>query len=243
MLTDPTTLYALARQIYTKENVDWLESTKTHIIISRDWVINPERLEAVLSASESQPVRFIPHRVGVGYEGGGYFFPIYDPSGGLPMAQLRWSKPSLHKSIKTSFIGNASELEGPKWCGMSPSNVRQIIQQKELLLVEGPFDRMACQIALDSNYPVLSLFGCHLTLHHIQDLQILGVNKVKIMFDDDNSGNAAYQTLKNQRLPFRISKLKSPAADPSDCLKDEKTFRTLTNLLRNECHLTERSQK
>jgi hypothetical protein len=235
MLTEPVMLYSATRKVYLNEKVDWADSTKQHIIKSRKWVISPKQLDPIVNGSEPNPVRYITQRVGDGYEGGGYFFPIYDPAGLCPMAQIRWSKPSLHKNMKTMFIGTASELNGPKWCGMTQDTVRQIMERRQLLLVEGPFDQMACRVALGSDYPVVSCFGSLLTHQHIQDLQILGVRKIVLMFDADEAGERGAKILRDKALPFRVEKLKCPASDPSDCLQDERTFRTLSNLLKNQC--------
>jgi 5S rRNA maturation endonuclease (ribonuclease M5) len=238
MLNEPLPLYVKTRRLYESERTDWAESTKNHIIKFRKWIIKPDLLDPIINpkgyGAEPYPVRYIPDQMGDGFENGGYFFPIYDPEGYLTLAQIRWNTPERHGS-KTLFLGYNAELCGPKWCGMDPYMAKMIQCTRKVLIVEGPFDWLACKVCLNSDFPVLSPFGSHLTRHHIQDLSLLGVIKVILMFDNDSTGKVAAIKLKENLPPFAIDRLVCPATDPSDCLTNEVNFKTLVNLLKKQC--------
>ena len=207
MLTEPLPLYVKTRRLYEAEGIDWAESTKNHIVKFRKWVIKPELLDPIINpqgySAEHYPVRYIPHQIGNGFENGGYFFPIYDPRGFLTLAQIRWNTPECHGS-KTLFLGGNADLCGPKWCGMDPYMAKMIQCTRKVLIVEGPFDWLACKICVNNDFPVLSPFGSHLTRHHIQDLVFLGVTKVILMFDNDSTGKAAGIKLKESLPPLPL---------------------------------------
>ena len=223
---NPLQMYRMAEKLYEERQIDWVAETAEYIVSFRDWAIEPDLVARTISPTK---VRRMPKDLATG---GAFFFPIYDNLDCLNLAQLRFIKPNGY--VEKYFIGEKRGHLSATWYGMDKFTANQIILKKRVIIVEGPFDALACQIALGTNdFPILCAFGKKLNKKQIFDLELLGVNRVLLMFDQDQVGKRGAND-EMLRLPFKVQILKCPTevgGDPSDSLKTMKSFNTLGNLL------------
>jgi hypothetical protein len=108
-------------------------------------------------------------------------------------------------------------------------------------LVEGPFDLLACWV-LAPEVPVMSPLTKRLGNEHQAYLQMLGLRRVYLMFDNElpsaghsiGAGNLAMkQHSKDLSRYFDVRTLLCPSCDPSEALKNGYTAEKLRSILRS----------
>lgn len=225
--SNPKVMLKQAANLYTEENLNWVDRTVEKVIAWRKWDASPDEVRPVI---EQSGVRFIPKQI-VSEGGGAYSFPVFDPLGYLSLAQLRFVHPVGESQTRYVLIGNQSEHLGPRWFGLDPGTLERLTLTRTVLIVEGPFDVLACRIILGADIPVLCPLGKKLYDDHVRDLQCLGVVKILAMFDSDEAGASAklpsIPTRRGHKQDVERTILRCPGKDPSDCLKDLKTAKLL----------------
>jgi len=223
--SNPRVMLKEAANLYIEANLNWVDRTVEKVIAWRKWVASPDEVRPVI---EQSGVRFIPKQL-VPEGNGAYSFPVYNPLGSLSLAQLRFVRPI--GMTRYFVIGNQSEHVGPQWFGLDQGTLERLTSIRTVLIVEGPFDVLACRIILGTDIPVLCPLGKNLYLDHVRDLQCLGITKVIAMFDSDEAGAGAklppIPTRRGHKQDVERTILRCPGKDPSDCLKDLKTAKLL----------------
>ena len=223
--SNPRVMLKQAANLYTEANLNWVDRTVEKVNAWRKWVASPDEVRPVI---EQSGVRFIPKEL-VPEGNGAYSFPVYNPLGSLSLAQLRFVRPI--GETRYFVIGNQSEHVGPQWFGLDRDTLERLTATRTALVVEGPFDVLACRIILGSEIPVICPLGKNLYHDHVRDLQCLGITKVIAMFDSDEAGASAtlppIPTRRGHKLDVERTILRCPGKDPSDCLKDLKAAKLL----------------
>jgi hypothetical protein len=179
------------RELYaTKGSPTLLAKTAEVIIKLRVWEATEHmfrgRMEAVL---EELAIVYVPK---IMPPGPGILFPMLDVRDRYtlgrfaPMYELRIG----NEIAKYAFLGKKADTVGPTWLGMSHATIELILDCRFAVLVEGPFDLLACKlIALD--VPVLSTGTKSFNEMHIDHLRMLGCKVLHVMFDNDDAGEKA----------------------------------------------------
>lgn len=150
-----------------------------------------------------------------------FVFPLRNIKGGYTYAQTKPLEGSvLGTRNKYRFIGTKT-CPGPQWLGSSPDTLRRIIRSRSVVVVEGPFDFIACR-ALSPDTPLLCPLTKRLGQKHVAYLRMLGVDNLYLMYDNEVSGRGnaamAYEE-RSLAAHFRTESLLCPASDPSEALK------------------------
>jgi hypothetical protein len=218
--------------------------TRDKIIEARGWApatryILP-RFQQVL---QQMPCFYIPKNF---HPGPMFVFPVRDVYGNFIMAQSKPLYPFLvnreGEVMKYAQLGSKAELKGPAWLGNDPETIASIIKQRAVMLVEGPFDILAARLLAPENLPILSPLTKTVGRQHLEWLRILGVEKLFLMFDNEEAkhgrkvgaGNESMDELK-YNIEKRYSELKVNIllcqSDPSDALRTALSARALTKFL------------
>lgn len=172
--------------------------------------------------------------------GPAYVFPLKDIDGTPWQAQVRpfpdswlWLPDHKYRLLGTKL----HPLVGPRWCGVDDATVRNIIAKRKAMLVEGPFDVLACK-ALLPGCPVLSTLTKGTTEDHIDYLRILGVKQIVLMFDNEASAQGSKgEAITKWRIENKfasdmlVTHEDCPASDPSDALKNDRNTMKLLGIL------------
>jgi hypothetical protein len=134
-------------------------------------------------------------------------------------------------AAKYAFLGNPQDTVGPNWLGMTHATIRRILDCRAAVLVEGPFDLLACRL-LAPEVPVLSTGTKTFNEMHITHLRMLGVKDLWIMFDHEEGKTDAVHGAGDSAAAFLARKWQGvvgdqmrfhhyhpPASDPANCLK------------------------
>lgn len=136
---------------------------------------------------------------------------------------------------KYAQLGKSADTIGPNWLGMTRQTMKRILDAKRVVLVEGPFDLLACRL-IAPGVPVLSTGTKTFNEMHIAHLRMLGCKSLHLMFDADDAGERSASYLKrtwNSKLDglMAIHTERCPASDPSDALKRVATAKQLRSRL------------
>jgi hypothetical protein len=143
-------------------------------------------------------------------------------------------------SPKYIFLGHKDPLGRPQWFGNTDRILTRIGITRFVVLVEGFFDLLACRL-LVPDLPVLSTGTKKINDDHMAYLQMLGVERVYLLFDnetssrdDEGAGTKAMRIIssvygKKTGVDFRI--LLCPNDDPSMCLETPRSAKLLLDLL------------
>jgi hypothetical protein len=132
--------------------------------------------------------------------------------------------------VSKYVVAGAPVAKGtPTWFGDSDRMLEAIVHHRSVLLVEGTYDLLACRL-LCPDLPILALGGKRLSDAHIDYLRMLGVQKIRLMFDNDiakvdqleGSGLAAMRSIKQKwdgKHGLEVIIHQTVSSDPSDALK------------------------
>lgn len=170
-------------------------------------------------------------------------FPQQDIYGNYTHGKLR---PLYELKLKAGpakycFLGKKENVKGPMWFGNTDRTLVNIGRTKSVLLVEGFFDLLACRLLMP-DVPVLSTGTKSVNEDHIYYLQMLGVERVFLMFDnekakegkEEGAGNQAMRVIsavysKSTKIAFYP--IGCPNDDPSMCLENYRSSVLLKELL------------
>ena len=233
------------RRLVEKGRSDKVTATKTKIYEARGWepcrhLIDSKFEEALTELNFFYvPKGFLP--------GPCFVFPQKDLAGQFPRAQTR----PLYDVIYTNEDGDASkpakycvcgckkeEFKGPIWLGNQPRILQKIIECGWCIIVEGPFDLLACRL-LAPDVPVICSMTKNIGLAHQAYLRMLGVKTIYLMYDnerpkkgkDAGEGSISMRRIQKEITWAQVEILLSPAEDASACLKSPITARRLKSLL------------
>lgn len=171
--------------------------------------------------------------------GPAFVFPIIDTDRKVEYAQTMPLEGSvLGGKSKYRFIGSGPV--GPTWLGNTDETIQTVVSTGQVVLVEGPFDLLACRV-LAPEVPVMSPLTKRLGKGHQAYLRMLGLRRVCLMFDNElpsaghsiGAGNLAMkQHTKELSRYFDVRTLLCPSSDPSEALKNGYTSEKLRSMLR-----------
>jgi hypothetical protein len=182
--------------------------------------------------------------------GPAFVFPIMDVD--------RESKYAQTNPLAGSAFGDKSKYRfigvppiGPVWLGNNRGvMIRKLLQSKQVILVEGAFDLLACRL-LVPEIPVLSPLTKRVGPKHLAYLRLLGIKRLYLMFDNElptagralGAGNLAMiQQSRELSQYFQTQTLLCPSSDPSEALKSGYTAERLRSMLRNTIRYGSRSR-
>ena len=214
--------------IYEKAEKDPIQVTAARVKEHREWLVSEAEL---MPAIKDLEYLYVPKKL---FPGPMFIFPEKD-TGGKLRAQTR----PLHTVFGESkyySIGTAQEdFLGPIWLGNSDHTLDLIVKHKFVVLVEGPFDLLACR-TVAPNIPVMSSLTKNIGKRHQDYLRVLGVKNIVLMFDNEKSGAGAkaMDELKNLIKTMTVTPLVCPSEDPSDCLKSAAKKAALKSILEHQ---------
>lgn len=224
-----------ATKVVPKGGPTLLRKTAEVVVKLRGWESTEHlfrgRMEFIL---EELAIAYVPK---IMQPGPGIVFPMLDVRDRYtlgrfcPMYDLR-IKDDL---AKYAFLGKKADTIGPNWLGMSHATIRSIIDHKLAVLVEGPFDLLACRLVAP-DVSVLSTGTKTFNDMHVDHLCMLGCKVLHLMFDADDAGEKAASYLArtwNTKLDglMTVQTQRCPAADPSDALRRAASTNQLKNRL------------
>lgn len=156
-----------------------------------------------------------------------FIFPIQDVARGT--AVRAQTKPldgsTLFGQGKYLWVGE--KTQSPSWLGDDPQTIKNILETQKVVLVEGPFDLLAARLVAPADLPILCPLTKRIGGKHEQYLNILGVRRLLLMFDNERpkgghdigAGNLSMGLLEKEIKSMKVEILKCPSDDPSECLK------------------------
>ena len=224
-------------RIVAKGGRDKLTLTREKIIEARGWqpslYLTKDNFERALTELGCY---YVPK---VMQPGPAFVFPVIDVDRERQYAQTKPLEGSvLCGNSKYRFIG--SKGVGPTWLGNTDETIKTVVNTGEVVLVEGPFDLLACWV-LAPEVPVMSPLTKRLGKEHQAYLRILGLSRLYLMFDNElpsagHSMGAGTLAMKqhSQELSryFDVRTLLCPSSDPSEALKNGYTSEKLRSILR-----------
>lgn len=176
--------------------------------------------------------------------GPGFVFPKYDTTGEPTKGKfnpLGWELFLSNTLAKYAALGLNHEFKGPHWIGNSDRVLQAMIRTRSVVLVEGPWDLVACRV-ISPDIPTITPETKLMNEMHFQYLKALGVARLVYLFDNEYStkregaagaGYAAQTGMSREarKYGFSTETLLCPKEDPSACLKDRRSALALKNLL------------
>ena len=231
---DVSRLISRSLGIYEKAEKDPIQVTAARVKEHREWLVSEAEL---MPAIKDLGFLYVPKKL---FPGPMFLFPELDTEGKM-RAQTR-PLHSVFGDSKYYSIGTAQEdFLGPIWLGNSENTLDLIAKNRFVVLVEGPFDLLACR-TLAPNIPVMSSLTKNIGKRHQEYLRILGVKNIVLMFDNDKphegeekgAGAKAMDALKHYIKTMTVTPLVCPASDPSDCLKSLAKKAALKSILEHQ---------
>ena len=229
-----------SRIIMKRPEADKLSFTKSKIISERGWEPSRSLIDSNFNRVLSElKIFYVPNIL---LPGPAFVFPIRDVDGTYPYAQTKPLEGSVLYSPKAKYyrIGNA--ISSPQWLGNSPETIKILMRMRRVMVVEGPFDLLACRLLCPS-LPVLCPLTKLVTKKHEEYLRILGVKTLHLMFDNElskktggfmGSGNISMAMQKKSITSMKVEIALCPASDPSEALQSMKSAMALRKLLNSE---------
>ena len=240
-------LITAAQQFYAefvtpKGMGDMFTLAHSRIVEHRKWepsrvLIEPHFDEVVRDLN----IFYLPKQVD---PGPGIVFPQRDIHGRFTYGKFRPFYDLVLKAgpAKYAFLGKKDAIQGPIWFGNTDRTLVNIGRSRMVILVEGFFDLLACRL-LVPDLPVMSTGTKSVNDEHIAYLQMLGVERIYLMFDNEVSskptdaegaGNKAMRIIshtygKKTGIDFRT--IECPQDDASLCLEGGGPAKTLRDLL------------
>lgn len=213
-----------------------LSVTKDKIIAIRGWEdtvsLFEKNFDQVLTGYR---ITYVPKQIPPGTL---VLFPCRDVDDEWKYAQTKPLESSelYRPDRKYHFIGQ--KPLGPAWLGSIPQDIKRILEQRTVIVVEGAFDFLACKLLVPTA-PVLCPLTKQLSEKHIAYLRMLGVRDLVFMYDNEISQQgqiaAAHQSKRMSQLPgvrTRIIRI-AGGGDPSQALQSYQTATQLRQQLRS----------
>ncbi len=165
-----------------------------------------------------------------------FVFPLWDADGVTRRAQTRPIPGSIlySQDKKYYMLGDKTQFLGPTWMGNDNATVAQILQRRDITLVEGGFDLLACR-CLVPGFPIMSSLTKSIGKKHVVWLRMLGVRTIHLLFDHERSrkGDEAMHFLEEDLKGFNVNIIEQfgGGEDPSSALKSTSSARRLYNIL------------
>lgn len=216
---------------------DKLTATKRKVYEQRRWEPSKRLIEANLDAAITNLQMFYCPKALV--PGPAFVFPLKDLNDRCPWAQTRPMPGSVlydcAEEQRYHFIGTSYPFFGVQWFGSDDATLQRVIDNGTVILVEGPFDVLACK-AVAPEAPVLSSGTKSLSEGHVDYLRILGVRRIRVLYDNERSGQGNKGAQKIERFSnfFTVETLMCPAKDPSEALKYHHLAARLRDMLELE---------
>lgn len=216
---------------------DKVSVTKRKVYEQRRWEPSKLLIEANLDAAITNLNMFYCPKALV--PGPAFVFPLKDVHERCTWAQTRPMPGSIlydyDEGKRYRFIGTSHPFLGPKWFGNDDATLLRLIQARTVILVEGPFDVLACK-ALVPEAPVLSSGTKALSDDHLDYLRILGVRAIRVLYDNERGGQGDKGAQKIERLAsfLKVETLMCPAKDPSEALTNHHLAARLRDVLKLE---------
>lgn len=228
--TKPEVLLDELERVYRKAIAAGKVQTPAHTALKkaiqfRSWCASVPHA-TLLAAVQSLEMVYVPAGVG---PGPAFLFPVRDVTGEIRRAHLRILDDSVYGLRYISLV--SPKFIGPAWMGADDETLEGIIQTGEVMVMEGPFDQLAVRAA-QPRMPNLGPLTKRLSDDHWDDLKMLGVKRIYVMFDNEQSkrGEQAADIMA-RRTDFQVVPLVCPAHDPSDALKHPSKFQSMQRLL------------
>jgi hypothetical protein len=235
-------------QIVPRGGPDRWQAAADRIIAHRKWEPALPSIRANLyPILKELDVFFVPKHI---QPGPCFVFPHWDTTGEPVRGKIRpvgWDlvmrdmKSGTDTIAKYGLLGLKHEFKGPTWMG-NPDRVLELIMKlKFVILVEGPFDVIACRL-LFPDLPVMSSGTKSLNEQHLTYLKVLGVETVVLLFDNETGKQAgdygagkraaigASRTIAAMGMQPVIQMCPSKN-DPSACLEDHFSTTALQRVL------------
>lgn len=233
-------------RIVAKSGHDKLTLTREKIIEARGWQPSLYLTKDNFGRSLTELGCFYVPKVM--QPGPAFVFPIIDIDRTCQYAQTKPLEGSvLGGRSKYRFIG--SDPVGPTWLGNTDEAIKAVVSTGQVVLVEGPFDLLACRV-LAPEVPVMSPLTKRLGKGHQAYLRMLGLRRIYLMFDNElpsarhnmGAGNLAMKHYsKELSRYFDVRTLLCPSSDPSEALKNGYTAERLRSILLNTMRSCEKS--
>jgi hypothetical protein len=164
-------------------------------------------------------------------------FPIRDIDGEYRYAQTKLISGVLYeraiqKNPDAKYYRLGIKPMGPQWLGNTPETLARIVRCGKVVMVEGPFDLLACRL-LCPEIPSMSPLTKRLGQEHQAYLRMLGVKELLLMYDNElgEKGQAAMAYQQREIQSMKVKKLFSVSSDPSEALQDHELAEELKNYL------------
>jgi hypothetical protein len=216
---------------------DMFTLAQDRILEHRNWAASRVIIEPHFDAVvRDLNVFYLPKQVD---PGPGIVFPQRDIYGRFTYGKFRPFYPLELKAgpAKYAFLG---KKRSPMLFGNTDQTLVNIGRSRFAILVEGFFDLLACRL-LVPDLPVLSTGTKSVNDEHIAYLQMLGVERVYLMFDnevsskdDEGAGNKAMRIISNtysKKTDIEFRPLLCPNDDASLCLESTRGGWLLRDML------------
>ena len=250
LIQETEALYA--QQIIPKGGPDRWQAAADRIVPHRKWEpalpVIRTNLYPILKELD---VFFVPKHL---QPGPCFVFPHWDTTGEPVRGKIRpvgWDlimrdmKSGTDTIAKYGLLGLKHEFKGPTWMGNSDRVIGLMMKLKFVILVEGPFDVLACRL-LFPDLPVMSSGTKSLNEQHLTYLKVLGVETVVLLFDNEK-GKLAGDYGAGKRASLGVSRaivamgmqpivrMCPSKNDPSACLEDRFSAAELYDCLNEYC--------
>ena len=216
-----------------------LAVAKSKIYDNRGWLPSKSLIDKNFDAAlTALKVFYLPKAQ---HPGPAFVFPLRDLDNVYRQAQVRPVEGSpLFGEGKYLTLGTPHVFKGPRWFGNDWETIRLIIKVRTVVLVEGPFDLLACRLIVPGT-PTLCTLTKKVSEDHMDYLSILGVKTIHLMFDNEKDGDTNRKALNFTRKMLRekcVTKMNvqmqtCPESDASKALQNRLTAMELRNLLQS----------
>jgi hypothetical protein len=250
LLTDIDSFYAnLPAPVVAKAKAegkpyDKIGITRERIIALRKWEASRSLIQPAFDQILKElEIVYVPKSLS---PGPAVIFPIIDVDREAKYAQtkpLEGSELSGDGKFKYNYIG--TEPIGPRWINNTEKTLQIIINTGKLIVVEGPFDLLACRLLMP-DAPIMTPLTKTLGQDHVAYMRIFGVKELYLMYDNDKpdiakghkigQGHKAMlsQMAEISRVSERdihVNSLYCPTQDPSKALERPKDALELKEVL------------
>lgn len=229
------------QQIIPKGGPDQYMAAIPRMIDARRWTESAALIEPMFDrVLRELEIFYVPKQLA---PGPCFCFVHRDTKGMRTRAKIRpygWDLIMKDGPAKYGMLGLKYSFHGPLWLGNSDEALQAMVDRKRVVLVEGPFDLLACRLVTES-IPILTSGTKKLNDMHFLYLKLLGVTQVHLMFDHEQgkapgewgAGDAAMRmtALEAERYGMQVYPLLCPGHDPSACLETYPTARKLKKSL------------
>jgi hypothetical protein len=172
-------------QIIPKGGPDRWQAAVDRVVPHRKWESSlslfKQNLYPILKEMD---IFYVPKQIA---PGPCFIFPHVDATGESVRGTMRamgWDLILNNTVSKYAELGRDFEFKGPSWIGNTDKVIALMMRLRFVILVEGPFDVLACRL-LYPELPVMSSGTKSLNDMHFQYLKVLGVRQINFLFDNE----------------------------------------------------------